>query len=309
MFVRRRVLRADASYMRRIYLFVLSLLGTGLIVASGSGTAHAGSSASPFTLEARESGSVDYAVIGGSELIETNGYGNCFGSVNSTATLNLPAGATIRRAYLSWYAMVRNTEDSNSLSPVATTATMLRPDGTTTVVNSTTHFRDRMSLSGYDYEYDARVAEITSSIPATPTGNYTVDVTGGWSTTACPYTEENVRAWSMHVIYELPTLPSHVVTLWFGFDGFLNSSTTFDIVGFRVPTVGSTAGSLTYTAAARRPRHPGRVPADRRPGPDVPERSGQLGELVKRRRARQRHADRKLHSRHNLDADRGRLDN
>ena len=210
--------------MRRSLLGVVGLLLVGTTVGIQARPASAGLTPTAFSLHAQESGAVGYAVIGASELTETGGVGNCHRSSDATAALTLPAGARVRRAYLSWYAMVMNTQEGTStISPLDNTLTLNKPtNGSVTVTASITQRETTGMAWRQSFVYDAKVADVTNLLDVNnAAGVYRANVTGGWSEQACPYREENARAWTLHVIYEAPSITTpHAVSLWFGFNAF-----------------------------------------------------------------------------------------
>ncbi len=206
-------------------------------------------------LHQKFTGNVNYSVFGASELQETGGYWDCTGTDNNSATLSLPASATVKAAYLYWYVMEsNNTDDTIPYIAISNTAPVTFP-GTSSAINisSTRSFNETVPepVSGGTYSYAGRFVDISLQVKAlsNPSGTYRVDVQGGASTTACAYTQENVRGWNIIVVYEDSTVINNAysINIYDGMVGFLDSSVSIPVSGYEV-LAAPTAGSLTVVS-------------------------------------------------------------
>ncbi len=200
----------------------------------------------PITLYTSFEGNIGVKTIGNSELTETGGYGNCGNDSATSASLSLPAGATVKAAYLYWYAMTANITpgDHFAFGALAASTDVSFPGFTGTIDKTRTMSSYKLFASGY-WRYAGNFADVTSLVSASPNGNYTVDVAGGASASACAYTEENVRAWSLIVVYEAPSITDNKkIYLYDGMKGYLSENINIPVSGFEVPAT-STAGSFT----------------------------------------------------------------
>lgn len=200
----------------------------------------------PITLYKSFEGNIGVKTIGNSELTETGGYSNCGNDNATTANLSLPAGATVKAAYLYWYAMTANITpgDNFSFGALASNTKVSFPGFTGTIDKTRNMSSYKVGYGGF-WNYAGHFADVTSKVAASPNGNYTVDVAGGASTSACAYTQENVRAWSLIVVYDAPSITENKkIYLYDGMKGYLSESINIPVSGFEVPTT-STAGSLT----------------------------------------------------------------
>ncbi|MCH9696657.1 MAG: hypothetical protein K0U68_00990, partial [Gammaproteobacteria bacterium] len=211
---------------------------------------HSGSTTwdTPISLFANFAGKLDYTVIGASELVETNGYGNCQNGPSSSAMLNIPAGATVKSAYLYWYAMEKNITDDyypyNALSNSASVSFA----GNALNITAIRNLSSSVAFAGGTAQYASHFADVTAQLGSSPNGTYTVDVSGGASTSACAYTEENVRGWSLIVVYEdLSLTAGQKIYVYDGMVGFVFSNITAPVTNYSVPAL-RTAGSMTMVS-------------------------------------------------------------
>ena len=190
-------------------------------------------------------GKSDYQVIGSSELIETNGLGNC-GVVGATSkTLTIPAGATIVKAYVHWYAMTRNTTNIGPAYQPLGNISFQAPGATAVTLNATA-IPAFASFAGGFINVEGKKVDVTAALQAlaNPNGTYSVDINGGFPD-ACPLNEANTRAWTLTVVYTTTSGASQKINLFDGLVGILGNTSITNVSGYAVPTTGSTAGNLT----------------------------------------------------------------
>ena len=203
----------------------------------------------PISLYSTFAGKMDYAVIGSSELVETNGYNNCKLSNSSSSALNIPAGVTVKAAYLYWYAMEKN-ETASDYYPYNTLSSTVSANfvGTPLTINATRQLSSSIFFDGGLAQYAGHFTDVTSQISSNPNGTYTVDVAGGASESACAYTEENVRGWSLVVVYEDPTQSAgQKIYIYDGMVGFVFSNIVAPVTDYNVPAL-RTNGSMSLVA-------------------------------------------------------------
>jgi hypothetical protein len=209
----------------------------------------------PISLYKKFTGSVNYSVIGASELQETGGHSNCTGTDNNSATLSIPSNATVKAAYLYWYVMESNyTDDTIPYIAISNTAPITFPGASSAVnLSSTRSFNETViePVSGGNYQYAGRFVDITPQVTAlsNTSGTYRVDVQDGASTSACAFTQENARGWNIIVVYEDPTTITnpYSINIYDGMVGFLDSSISVPVSGYEV-LASPTAGSLTVVS-------------------------------------------------------------
>ena len=151
-----------------------------------------------------------------------------FSTNSSTSDLRLPAGATVRHAYLYWTGttVTAGIDRVKWAPPGATALETLSPTAT---VNS---------ASPYVY-----VADVTAQVRAAGDGTYVV---GDIVTTTG---NQQTAGWVLAVVYEAPGEALRNVSL---FDGFVdvspNTSPEVSISGFKTPPIGDVHSSVTVVA-------------------------------------------------------------
>ncbi len=223
-------------------IFQKTMLGFVLLAISS----YVSAASTPISLYKSFEGNIAVAAIGNSELTETGGTGNCGNDNATTATLALPAGAQVKAAYLYWYAMTANITwgDSFGYGALSQSAPVTFPAYTGTINSSRKISTKKFSWEGY-WKYSGYFADVTSQVTSGINGNYTVDVQGGASSSACPLVEENARSWSLIVIYEAPSITENKkIYVYDGIKGYQNESISIPVSGYEVPAI-STAGSMT----------------------------------------------------------------
>lgn len=199
------------------------------------------------------SGKFDYTVIGNSEITEVASSGTVCGTDASTSrTLTLPAGATVVKAYVHWYGMVRNTYNDAVRSSNAYRAlgniTFQGPSGAAQSLNATARPAWSQIGSIGSLWYESKKADVTSIMQgfANPSGTYTIDVTGAHPT-VCGTSLANVRAWTLTVVYTNASSPAQKIYLYDGFKSIYQTTNVTTVSGYKVPTgnAAARAGNLT----------------------------------------------------------------
>ena len=188
----------------------------------------------------------------GSEGICTKGNGAA-----TSANLSIPADAVIQAVYVQWFALVKHGRRGlTSYNPLSTSIPITFPNGTTKTITRDKSYREVVPFSDFEPTYEGYLADITSEVLAqpNPSGNYTADVisTSGNNNVltnfnaACAYSQENVRAWQMLVVYKSKTAESGVnqVYVYDGLRGFVKGNITVPVTGYKVYS-GDVAGSIS----------------------------------------------------------------
>jgi len=206
--------------------------------------------ADPIKLYKSFEGNIALATAGHSELNETGNTGDCGNGNQTSDNITLPAGATIKAAYLYWYAMTRNNTsgDNYPFIEISNTAPVTFPSSLSTIITATRQFKVTKGGWGGAWQYSGRFADVTTQVQASPKGTYTVDVQGGASNSACAYSEENVRAWNLLIIYDAPSITDNKkIYIYDGIRGYLSEGISTPVSGFQVPNT-STMGELTVVS-------------------------------------------------------------
>ncbi|HSW51984.1 MAG TPA: hypothetical protein VLG93_02035, partial [Sulfuricaulis sp.] len=165
--------------------------------------------------------------IGTQKTLRTQADGGDSCAINTgttTATLaGLPAGATIRAAYLYWAAS-GNTPDYN-----------VTFEGGAVTAAASRRYTATFSLSGTDYNYFSGVANVTATVVAKGNGSYsfaglTVENGAPWCASSAV-----LGGWAMLVIYSHPSEDFRVINVYEGFQHFRGSSITLTPSNFLVP--------------------------------------------------------------------------
>lgn len=191
-------------------LLVLALFGAG----------DAGAQA--ITRFVRDTGNINFTTTGGSMRTSPNTAGGtlmCNVAATSSQSLNgIPAGRTVRNAYLYWGASG------------TTPDTQVTLNGNT--VNASRTF-ERTFNNGTAFEFYGGFADVTSLVTGNGTytfGGLNVSVGNPWCGS-----QAVVGGWSLIVIYEGATERLRAINLYDGLDYFFGSSVTQTPDGFRVP--------------------------------------------------------------------------
>ncbi|GLW89269.1 DUF7507 domain-containing protein [Actinokineospora globicatena] len=248
-----------------VLFLVLLVVGAGP-AAPGAG---AGVAPSPFTQVAKFSGPLGLVEIGGSELAETFGQNNC-GRAPAAAALSVPAGSTVRGAFLRWSGTTENSSvpTMRPANPIGSTISFAVPGAPAVTVTSTASTADHVVVGGTTLRFQGRFADVTSVLTSLPAlnGNYSADVTGGYPT-GCPLFQGNARAWTLTVVYANPAITElSTAYIYNGMNTLAASQVSIAISGFRSPATGSTAARLTYVAIQGDPALSGETLATDQPG-------------------------------------------
>jgi uncharacterized repeat protein (TIGR01451 family) len=179
--------------------------------------------AQAITRFSRDTGNINFTTTGGSMRTQPNTAGGtnmCLVQATSSQALTgIPAGRTVRNAYLYWGAS-GNTPD-----------TQVTLNGNT--VNASRSFQRAFVNGGTTYNFYGGFADVTSLVTAN--GTYTF---GGLNvSTGTPWcgSQAVVGGWSLIVIYESPSERLRAINLYDGLDYFFGSAVTQTPDGFRIP--------------------------------------------------------------------------
>jgi trimeric autotransporter adhesin len=176
--------------------------------------------AQAITRYVRDTGNINFVTTGGS--LRNSASNTC--TVNSTSTTALsgiPAGTTIRNAYLYWGGSGGTADTSVTLN------------GNT--VGATRTFAATYTGVTPNLPYFGAFANVTSIVNTTRNGNYTF---GGLAVvTGSPHCDVSavVAGWSLIVVYESPTERLRAINLYDGLAPFRGSQVVLNPDGFRVP--------------------------------------------------------------------------
>lgn len=203
---------------------IRGLVGRGCLVAllalAGlAGVRDAGAQA--ITRYVRDTGKINFVTTGGS--LRNSATNTCTVNATSTTALSgIPAGTTIRNAYLYW---------GGSGGSADTTVTL---NGS--AVSAARTFAATYAGVTPNLPFFGAFAEVTAIVNTTRNGNYTF---GGLSVvTGSPHCDVSavVSGWSLIVIYESPTERLRAINLYDGLAPFRGSQVFLNPDGFRVPS-------------------------------------------------------------------------
>jgi uncharacterized repeat protein (TIGR01451 family) len=176
----------------------------------------------------RDTGNINFVTTGGSMRTQPNSAGAaqaCLVSNTSSQTLSgIPAGTTIRSAYLYWGGS--GTTNDTTVTFNGSTISASRTFSTTVPFNASSH------------AYFGDFADVTSIVSITRNGTYTLS--NLTVNTGNPWCNNGLvtGGWSLIVIYESPTERLRAINVFDGMDYFYGSSLTTTPDGFRVPATG-----------------------------------------------------------------------
>lgn len=184
--------------------------------------------ATPIALQQSFAGNLDFVVTGGTLRTQSNNGNACAisgGSVNASLT-GIPAGATIRAAYLYWGGSGTTVDD------------VVTFDGATTFADRV--FTENFNDAGYNLWYFGGSTDITSIVATKRNGTYSF---GGLTVTttdqggSAPYCSSQavVAGWGMIVIYEDPAEDFRVVNLYDGLQWFRGNQIALTPSNFQIP--------------------------------------------------------------------------
>ncbi|HTU67941.1 MAG TPA: hypothetical protein VMF52_18475 [Steroidobacteraceae bacterium] len=169
---------------------------------------------------ARDTGHINFVTTGGSLRNAPNTTNAC--TVNGTSAQllsGIPAGVTIRNAYLYWGGSGNTADTSVTLNGTTVTATRTFA---------------RTFNNGTAYNFFGAFADVKSLVTGNGTytlGNLTVSTGNPWCGS-----EAVVGGWALIVIYESASERLRAINVYDGLDYFYGSSVTQTPDGFRVPT-------------------------------------------------------------------------
>lgn len=177
--------------------------------------------AQAITRYVRDTGNINFVTTGGSLRTQDNNGNSC--AVGTTSSQNLsgiPAGTTIRNAYLYWGGSGGTADTSVVFNGSAVTATRTFAATYTGVSPSLPYF--------------GAFANVTSLVSGN--GNYTFS--GLTVVTGSPHCDVSavVAGWSLIVIYESPSERLRAINLYDGLAPFRGSQVVLTPDGFRVPS-------------------------------------------------------------------------
>jgi hypothetical protein len=227
------------------------IIGLSVLLLAGAGAAFAGSTLSgsaSFTVappgfsKSVELGDygLDYATTGGSQIRGDSGgsSGSDCSAVNtaaSSASVNVPADATMVKAYLYWVGLEQHGgRGYNAVQTLESDVSMTAASGSSTTVAADKRMVATGSFNGGPVQYAAYQADVTSLIGRSMSGTYTVAIVGGIPG-LCGYQGENVRAWQLVLVYDTPALDYSKVYVYDGLDYLVNTTTKIGISGYLAP--------------------------------------------------------------------------
>lgn len=175
------------------------------------------SQAAPIARYARWVGNYDYVATGGS--LRSSATNACQLRATSSNPLTLPAGATVRAAYLYWGGSGATVDASVTLNGVATAA------------NRT------FTTTGAGYAFFGGFADVTSRVTASGTltfGGLTVDSSNTYCSVAAVQS-----GWAIIVIYERAVEPLRAINVFDGLQSFYGSQISLTPDGFRLRPAGN----------------------------------------------------------------------
>jgi trimeric autotransporter adhesin len=177
-------------------------------------------SAQAITRFVRDTGHINFVTTGGSLRTQDNNGDSCAVGATSTQTLSgIPAGTSIRNAYLYWGGSGGTADTSVTLNGIGVSASRTFATTYTGVTPNLPFF------GGF--------AEVSSIV--TGNGSYTFGGLG--VVTGSPHCDVSavVAGWSLIVVYESPTERLRAINLYDGLASFRGSQVVLNPDGFRVP--------------------------------------------------------------------------
>ncbi|OAD45883.1 T9SS type A sorting domain-containing protein [Polaribacter atrinae] len=171
----------------------------------------------------------------------------------TSANLTLPEDALIQAVYIQWFALVKhNRKNIEEYAPLSNSIPITYPDGTTETIYSDKSYRESITSNSTTLRpiYEGQLADITEQVKAKGAGTYKADIilNNDYNALlkACAYSQENVRAWQMLVVYKSPTDESGInqVYVYDGLKNFLNQTIKVPVTDYKVYS-GDTAGSIS----------------------------------------------------------------
>ena len=214
--------------------FVLAALGSGVAFASSDD----GSPGTPFAMAGKFEGyGMSYATTGASQVRGDRGGagGSDCSAVNtasSQAKLDVPAGATMVKAFLYWVGLERNDDRGyRTIQRLNPTARLRLPDGSMKTVSQSRRMVASGQFNGGSIQYAAHVADVTAALGYATGGTYEVEILGGIPG-LCGLSGENARAWQLVVVYDTPAPDYSMVYVYDGLEYLQHSTKSIQISGY-----------------------------------------------------------------------------
>ena len=180
----------------------------------------------PISLFQSYAGNIQFTGTAGTLRAQSNGGNACALNASSSAALGgIPAGSTIRAAFLYW-AGSGATADNN--------VTLATPAGTTNLTATRT-FQENFTSGGANYRFFSGMADVTALVSAGGNGTYTfsnLTVSNGNPWCAVQLV---VSGWSLVVVYDHPSQPLRVLNISDGFQNFRGNALTIIDTNFEAP--------------------------------------------------------------------------
>jgi len=200
--------------------FGVVVLITAIVLLS-AGISQAGT---PITLYRSFAGDIDFTSTGGSLRTQPNGGNSCaVANSDSAALTGIPAGASIRAAYLYWAG-----------------STLTAPDEIVTFqgqsITADRTFTEIFPYGGTDYDFFSCVADVRSIVAASGNGVY--NFAGLSVNTGAPHCNVSVvmAGWALIVVYEDPAEPLRVVNIFDGFQYYRGDQIVLTSTNFEIPS-------------------------------------------------------------------------
>lgn len=172
------------------------------------------------TLARQHEGTIDYVAVGNTFRTGSNSGDACAVSASSTATVNIPAGATVVAAYLYWAGS--GTNDA--------TVTLARPSGGSVNLTADNSYTSTYPYNGSNLNYFGGFEDITAQWRGNGVygvSNLTVDVDAPF----CGV-EGVAKGWSMFVVYSNPTYPIRRIQVRHGLRAFRQATENVSLTNF-----------------------------------------------------------------------------
>ncbi len=191
----------------------LALLAIGLLCGQDA-------SAQAITRFVRDTGNINFVTTGGSLRAQNNNGNSCL--MNATSSQNLsgiPAGTTIRNAYLYWGGSGSSNDPNVTLNGSS--------------VSASRSFARTWNNAGTNYQFFGHFANVTNLV----TGNGNYQFGGLTVNTGAPFNGNSTCAggWALVVIYQGAAERLRAINVYDGLDYFYGSQLTLNPDGFRVP--------------------------------------------------------------------------
>ena len=223
---------------------LLVLLGLALLAGLRTTTVHAGT---PISLHATHAGHVNFVGTAGSLRRGSNTGDACAVDNYDTAPLNdLPAGASVKAAYLYWAGSWSDQRRSTRRSPDWNVTF----DGV--AVTADRQFTESYGLGSSRYDFFSGMADVTALVAAKGNGLYTfgnLDVN-----TNQPHCDVQavLAGWSLIVVYQHPDESNRVVNIFDGFRVYRGGQIAVTASNFEIAAsdINGKVGHLTWEGDA-----------------------------------------------------------